>query len=202
LSGIVRWQTSGGSNINAEVDIMHLLRDHCADKLQGLAILPMDERYGKPGHDDSNTQALRHAGFDPGEATWVDVLMHDVPFDQTVSFYNDVASAALANAGVIVGQFGMGDNGHVAGVQPDSPAAEADEATVAGYDWSDYRRLTLTPAALKQVDVGYMLAYGGGKKDALQRMQQNKETLHKLPAILLYEIPEVYVYNDAIKSKG
>ena len=58
----------------------------------------------------------------------------------------------------------MGDNGHVAGIQPDSPAATADEATVAGYDWSDFQRLTMTPVALARSDVGYLLAYGANKK--------------------------------------
>jgi 6-phosphogluconolactonase/glucosamine-6-phosphate isomerase/deaminase len=158
----------------------------------------MDERYGKPGHADSNTEALRKAGFDPGEATWVDVLMHDAPFDQTVSFYGEVAATALANAAVVIGQFGLGGDGHVAGILPDSPAADADEVTVAGYEWKDYTRMTLTPVALKQVTSAYVLAYGDGKKEALERLRANSETLAALPAKLLYEIPEVYVYNDQL----
>jgi 6-phosphogluconolactonase/glucosamine-6-phosphate isomerase/deaminase len=198
----VLWLTSGGSNVNAEVIIMQALRTHCADKLDGLAILPMDERYGAPGHENSNTEALRHAGFDPGAATWVDVLMHDVSFEQTVSFYNEIAATALSKAGVVIGQFGLGSDAHVAGVLPGSPAVNADETTVAGYEWEDYVRMTLTPTALKQVDTAYVLAYGEGKKDALERLRANIESLSELPAKLLYDIPEIYVYNDAIKSKG
>ncbi|HSX43358.1 MAG TPA: 6-phosphogluconolactonase [Candidatus Saccharimonadales bacterium] len=198
----VLWLTSGGSNIALEVEIMGLLRAHCGDHLEGLAIVPMDERYGKPRHADSNVEQLRASGFDPGAATLVDVLMHDAPFDQTVDFYNDVASTALANAGLVVGQFGLGTDAHVAGILPASPAAEADEATVAGYEWSDYTRMTLTPTALSAVHVGYVLAYGAGKKVALNRLLKNKEDLSELPAKLLYEIPEVYVYNDAISSEG
>lgn len=198
----VLWLTSGGSNIAVEVAIMQLLRTHCDSKLEGLAIMPMDERYGHPDHADSNVAALRAAGFDAGAATLVDVLMHDVPLDQTVSFYNDVAATALANASVIIGQFGLGADAHVAGILPGSPAAEADEATVAGYEWSDYTRMTLTPAALRQVQVGYVVAHGASKKVALNRLQKNKEDLPELPAKLLYEIPEVYVYNDVISSEG
>lgn len=194
----VLWLTSGGSNVQAEVRVMNMLQDQHKDKLGGLAILPMDERYGKPGHKDSNAEAMRKAGFDPGAATWVDVLMHDVPFDQTVSFYTDVAATAFANAGIIIGQFGLGNDAHTAGVLPDSPAADADEVTVAGYNWTDYTRMTLTPVALKQVQVAYVLAYGDGKKEALQRLQANTETLAQLPAKLLYYIPKVYVYNDQL----
>jgi 6-phosphogluconolactonase/glucosamine-6-phosphate isomerase/deaminase len=198
----VLWLVSGGSNVELEVQVMEKLHLHCADKLPRLAIMPMDERYGKPGHPDSNTQQLREAGFEAGTATWVDVLMHDVPFDQTIDFYNEVSATALANAMVVVGQFGLGPDGHTAGLLPGSPATEIDNATVAGYEWSDYTRLTLTPHALRQVTIAYVPAYGQGKKVALQRLRKNKEDLAELPSALLYEIPEVYVYNDAISSEG
>lgn len=194
----VLWLTSGGSNTAIEVDVMKLVREHADDKLGGLAIMPMDERYGNPGHKDSNTQQLREAGFDPGTATWVDVLTHDVPFDQTVSFYGEVAAAALTNAAVIIGQFGLGPDGHVAGILPGSPATDADEVAVAGYEWTDYPRMTLTPMALRRVQVAFVPAYGEGKKEALKRLQKNDEPLEVLPAKLLYDIPEVYVYNDVI----
>lgn len=197
----VLWLTSGGSNTAVEVEVMALVREHAEDKLGGLAIMPMDERYGAPGHTNSNTQQLRDAGFDPGVATWVDVLVHNVPFDQTIDFYNDVAATALASASVIVGQFGLGSDGHTAGILPGSPAATADEVTVAGYEWSDYTRLTLTPTALKRVTVAYVPAYGDNKKVALERLQKNQESLSHLPAALLYQIPEVYVYNDQIENE-
>lgn len=194
----VLWLTSGGSNVAAEVKIMQLVRERADSELGGLAILPMDERYGQPGHAYSNTEALRKAGFAPGAATWVDVLAHDADFEQTVSFYGEVAAAALANAGVIVGQFGVGGDGHTAGILPGSPATDPGEVAVVGYEWSDYQRMTLTPAALKRVQVAYVLAYGAGKKAALKRLQKNTEPLEDLPAKILYDIPEVYVYNDHI----
>lgn len=198
----VLWLISGGSNVAPEVEIMSRLREQCGGNLTQLTVLPMDERYGERGHAGSNTQMLREAGFDPGAATWIDVLARNMPFDQTIDFYNDVAATTLSSAQVVIGQFGMGDNGHVAGVQPESPAATADETTVAGFTWSDYDRLTLTPRALKRIDAGYLLAYGPSKKEALQRLQERAESLAGLPAVLLYEIPEVYVYNDHVESEG
>jgi 6-phosphogluconolactonase/glucosamine-6-phosphate isomerase/deaminase len=197
----VLWLVSGGSNIEIEATVMQKLRNHCTDRLSGLAILPMDERYGAPGHADSNTEALRQAGFDPGVATWVDVLMHNVSFEQTIDFYNEVTAAAIANAGVIVGQFGLGADAHVAGILPGSPATDDTTKTAVGYKWSDYTRLTLTPHALKEVDVAYVPAYGAGKKTALQRLRDNKELLKELPAKLLYDIPEVCVYNETLTEK-
>jgi 6-phosphogluconolactonase/glucosamine-6-phosphate isomerase/deaminase len=197
----VLWLVSGGSNVEAEVAIMDAVRQAAADRLPGLAILPMDERYGPLGHEHSNSQALRAAGFDPGAAVWMDVLVHNVEFEPTVSFYNEVASTLLANAGVVIGQFGIGADGHVAGILPHSPSVDADEVIVAGYDWSDYPRLTLTPTALQRLDVGYVLAYGSVKQRALDRLQTRSEPLDALPATLLYDIPEVYIYTDAEVGK-
>jgi 6-phosphogluconolactonase/glucosamine-6-phosphate isomerase/deaminase len=198
----VLWLTSGGSNIAIEKRVMDLVRTHASEHLASLAILPIDERYGPSGHADSNATQLQKAGFDPGAAMWVDVLMHNLPFDQTVTFYTELVSTALASAGLIVGQFGIGSDGHVAGIKPDSPATEPDESTIAGYEWSDYTRMTLMPAALKQINVGFLIAYGEDKGLPLKKLQEHKTSFNKLPAMLLHEIPEVYVYNGHIESEG
>jgi len=198
----VLWLVSGGSNIAAEISVMHTVHKRAKKQLPNLAILPMDERYGPKGHPNSNSEQLRQAGFDPGTAVWVDVLMHGLSFEQTVSFYHEVASTALAHADCIIGQFGLGGDGHTAGILPGSPATGTSEPVVVGYTWSDYQRMTLTPVALANVQIGYVLAYGTGKREALARLQKNAEPLAKLPAKILYEIPEVYIYNEDIKLRG
>jgi 6-phosphogluconolactonase/glucosamine-6-phosphate isomerase/deaminase len=198
----VVWLTSGGSNVELEVHIMDNLRENAATMLQNLTILPIDERYGDPGHENSNAELMRRSGFLAGNANWIDILAHDVSFAETIEYYDDVVSEAIALAHVVVGQFGLGVDGHVAGILPGSPACDEDYATVVGYEWSDYVRLTLSPHALSQINVAYVPAYGSSKGDALRRLQLNEETVVDLPARLLYEIPEVYVYNDSITSEG
>jgi 6-phosphogluconolactonase/glucosamine-6-phosphate isomerase/deaminase len=197
----VLWLVSGGSNIQLEVDVMNQLQESGTVRLSGLAILPVDERYGEPGHADSNTAQLRNAGFDPGTAVWVDVLTHNVPFDQTMSFYNDVASTAFANASVVIAQFGMGGDGHIAGMLPDSPGVSAEPVVVIGYEWSDYTRMTLSADILRGVQVAYVPAFGKSKEKALDRFRANTEPFEKLPAKLLYELPEVFIYTDQLKTE-
>ena len=198
----VLWLVSGGSNIQAEKLIMDALSERASDKLGGLAILPMDERFGESGHKDSNSEQLRKAGFNPGKGTWIDILMHNLPFDQTLSFYSDVSAAAFSNADTIVGQFGMGSDGHIAGIKPFSPATDVDESTVAGYEWEDYDRMTLAAASLRQITHSYLLAYGKDKKKPLQQLMKKTSTFKRLPAVLLCDLPDVYVYNDQIESEG
>jgi len=198
----VLWLVSGGSNIAAEVAVMQQLQDSVPQQLSSLAVLPMDERYGPAGHADSNSQQLRAAGFVSGAASWIDILDHGDSLEQTLEFYNDITATLLANAGLIVGQFGLGSDGHTAGILPGSPAAEADTATVAGYQWHDYTRLTLTPQALRQVQVGFVLAYGESKRRALDHLQAAQLPLRTLPARLLGEIPNMTIYNDHLESEG
>lgn len=197
----VLWLVSGGSNVAAEVSIMQKLRDHTGSSLAKLTIIPMDERYGEPGHKDSNSEQLRQAGFLSGAAEWIDVLAHDVSFSETIEYYDNAVSEAMAVANVVVGQFGLGADGHVAGLLPNSPATTEDYATVVGYEWKDYVRLTLTPRALGGIDAAYVLAYGDSKQTALQRLQANHDSLENLPAKVLYDIKESYVFNDQIESR-
>lgn len=192
----VLWLTSGGSNVGLQVEIMRRLHTTIPDRLERLSILPLDERYGPPGHADSNVQQLRAAGFEPGAARWLDILAADLPLPATVERYTEAARSAFAEADLIVGQFGMGTDGHVAGILPDSPACTDDAATVIGYDWSDYTRLTLSIDMLKKVQVAYVAAFGESKRPAIERLGHNDEPAEKLPAKILYDIAEAYVYTD------
>lgn len=198
----VLWFVSGGSNIAIEVQIMKQLQDTYPELLDGLAILPMDERYGESGHADSNVAGLRKAGFESGTATFVDVLMHNVNFEQTVDFYGEVTSTALAYADYVIGQFGLGTDGHVAGLLPRSPALNPSESVISGYEWTDYPRMTLTTGTLKHFSTSYVLAYGDSKRQALERLRDNTESLEDLPAKILYELPDVYIYNDQLESEA
>src|SRR5688572_20869077 len=85
----VLWLLCGGSNIPLSVAVMRQLP---ADKLADLRCLLADERYGVPGHADSNWQQLAEAGFmdrlSPGDpAILPAVLMPDMTLEDTCSHY-------------------------------------------------------------------------------------------------------------------
>ena len=197
----VIWLVCGGSNIAAEVDIMTQLQKTSADTLANLLILPMDERYGSPGHADSNYKQMKDAGFEPGAALWVDVLSQDQPLAETINYYGAMTETAFASADYILGVFGLGTDGHTAGVLPHTPATATDAKAVVGYDSPPYTRLTLAPHLLIQTSAAYVLAYGPTKKVPLERLQHNNEPREALPSELFYDIADVYVYNDAITTE-
>lgn len=195
---MVLWLVCGGSNIAIEVAISEQL----TGPTKNLTILPMDERYGPPGHADSNYLQLHEAGFDPHDAQWTDVLERDLPLQETVAYYSELVQGAQAEADYTIGLFGLGADGHTAGVLPGSPATSEDYATVVGYEWKDFTRMTMTPRELVKTDTAFILAYGANKKEALERLQKGVEPLRDLPSVLHHQIPEVYVYNDQIESEG
>jgi 6-phosphogluconolactonase/glucosamine-6-phosphate isomerase/deaminase len=124
-----------------------------------------------------------------------------LPLDDTVEYYRHLVENAFACAASVIGVFGLGEDGHTAGVKPGSPAVPDTAATVVGYDSPPFVRLTLTPQQLVQTNAAFVLAYGESKLETLQRLQQNSDSLEELPAKLLYDIQEVYVYNDQIRSE-
>ena len=197
----VVWLVCGGSNIAAEVRIMTRLREDAGDALRNLVILPTDERYGPPGHADSNYTQLQTAGFDPGPAVWTDVLGGNLPLAPTVDYYSELVADAFAQADMVIAQFGIGPDGHIAGILPDSPATVADAATVIGYDWTDFTRMTITAPQLVQADQAFALAYGENKRAALERLQTHREPAKQLPSSLLYDIARAYVYNEYIATE-
>lgn len=194
----VLWLVCGGSNISTQVAVMKLLCVEKPELLTQLTILPMDERYGEPGHTDSNYRQMKEAGFSPGTAKWHDVLAGNLPLAETVEHYGELVEDSFAAAQFVIGTFGMGADGHTAGVLPNSPAVTDDEATVVGYEAPGFTRLTITPSWLIRCNVAYVLAYGEAKAKALTNLKAHALCLEDMPAGLHYDIAEVTVYNDYI----
>lgn len=189
----VLWLLSGGSNIPVSVDVMRVL----PEQLQpNLTIALTDERYGAPNHPDSNWLQLTEAGFQPGNSKIIPVLSSEArPLAQVVASYEKRLKQALDDAGIVIGQFGIGADGHTAGILQHSSAV-ADENLVCGYQAPDFARITLTPSAIRQVNAAYIFAFGAEKQSALEDLRTKEVTVAEQPAQLLKEINEVRIYTD------
>ena len=190
----VLWFFSGGSNIPLTVRIIGRLP---AELTKNLVIMPVDERFGPVGHADSNVQQLLDAGFDSKRATFVPVL-DGSDETTTVRRFSDHLTNFLAKSDAVIGQLGMGADGHIAGILPHSPAIGA-QGQVAIYDGSDgRRRVTPTFGVLQKLTATYLFAYGSSKKAALEQLRNDTLPLAEQPAQILKDMPNVYVYNDQI----
>jgi 6-phosphogluconolactonase/glucosamine-6-phosphate isomerase/deaminase len=192
----VLWLVSGGSNISLSIQVMQEL---LPETHKNLAIMLADERFGVFNHKDSNMHQLAALGFQPGTATVVPALVPgEQTFDETCVRYNRAIRTAFRSADVIIGQFGMGADGHIGGILPGSPAADPTKKFVVGYDAGTFLRITLTPYAIRQVTTAYLFAFGDTKRKALIELRQKAVSLRQQPAQILHQVDEAYVYNDQI----
>ena len=190
----VLWLVSGGSNVPLSVAIMQGLSPSLT---VNLSILLTDERFGPTGHVDSNATQLLEAGFNHKQATILPVLVGVPSLADSIARYESTARQALSTADYVIGQFGIGSDGHIAGILPNSPAVDAADF-VAAYQSDPFLRLTLTAHALKRLSVAFVFAYGAAKHQALEQLRDSTMSYAEQPAQILKELPEAYVYNDQI----
>ncbi|HXH26488.1 MAG TPA: 6-phosphogluconolactonase [Candidatus Acidoferrum sp.] len=184
----VLWLLSGGSNIAREVATSRQLVGQ--SQAGTLTAMLMDERFGAPGHHDSNWQQLHEAGF---ALDVPQVLRTGELLEGVAEAYDATIRHAFAEADIIIGQFGIGADGHTAGLLPGAPVMDA-ATLVAGYRLPGFQRITLTPKALLQVDVAFVFAAGADKHPALEKLQNETLPLVQQSAQIFKQLREVYIY--------
>ena len=189
----VLWLVCGGSSIPLAVQAM---KNVPKSRQKQLTIALTDERYGEFDHPDSNWRQLRETGFDAGEATIIPTLAPNLSLADSVQEYEYAIAKAFTSADIVIAQFGIGADGHIAGALPHSPAI-TDDKLVVGYEAGQFTRITLTPAALRNIDVAFAFVYGESKRPALENLQKTLPVADE-PAQILKEISESYIYNDQI----
>ena len=196
----VLWLIPGGSNIPIAFDVMDTIRKELSETgssalLAHLTITLTDERYGPVGHPDSNWKQLQDTGIDFSGVKAYSILDGST-LPETVAKYGATISDILKSTDVIVGQFGMGADGHIAGILPHSPAVSENVLPTAGYESKLFTRVSLTFPILRKIAVAYMFVSNSTKKEAIERLRTDGISLDDQPAQILKEIPEVYVYID------
>ena len=194
----VTWFLSGGSNIQLIVRSMAMVPPQLTGNL---TVLLTDERYGIPGHPDSNWTQLDAAGFKPEGARVLRTLRPEHTRDDTAAAYAADVELATSEADVVIAQFGIGGDGHIAGILPGSEGSllgldDDDAPLVVGYDGGAYQRITITPPVWRDIDVAYAVANGETKKGTLQRLVTEDLSIEFQPAQLLKTVPEAYLYTD------
>lgn len=190
----VLWLVCGGSNIKAAVKVMDQIDDAASEKL---AIFLTDERFGAVGHEHSNARQLRDAGFNPKQAIFVPMLDPGFTLEETQERYAQALQRAVEHADVVIAQFGIGADGHIAGILPHTPAVEA-TAWVTAYEAPPYTRVTMTFDAMRHITAAYAMVFGDEKQKALHKLQHEELPLAEEPSQILKELPEAYVFNDQV----
>lgn len=188
----VLWLLSGGSSTTIAIETAKQLTD--APNLKNLAITLTDERYGKPGHRDENWQQLLDLGFSLPSAITYRPLRGGDKIATQESFETWIKKQ-IASSTYRVGIFGIGTDGHTAGIKPNSDATSAGGASVL-FTGDDFERLTITYQTIAKLHEAVVQASGSDKKEVLQHLLNKSASLHDMPAQILHKIPSVTLYSD------
>jgi 6-phosphogluconolactonase/glucosamine-6-phosphate isomerase/deaminase len=191
----VLWLIPGGSALTVAAAVSRQLQGRDLSKLH---VTLTDERYGAVGHPDSNWQQLSEAGFQVPGASVYPVLSGTDRAGTTAAFA-DYMERQLQTIDFKLGLFGIGPDGHTAGVLPNSPAV-SDSRLAATYDAGNYQRITLTPPAISRLDEAVVYAMGADKKPALEALQTSVP-LAEQPAQVLKQVPKLTIFTDQYNQK-
>lgn len=192
----VLWLLPGGSNIRISAAVFKLLTE---DELSRITVTLTDERFGPIGHPHSNYFQLEQAGFDFSKVNATPILADKYDsLDETVERFERTINDLFAESQIIIGQFGMGGDGHIAGIMPHSVASQEIERLAVGYKTDDFTRITMTFNAILMVDRAYLIAFGQSKLEALVSLRDKAIELNAQPAQILRQVNDVLVINDMI----
>ncbi len=197
----VLWLICGGSNIPTAAEAMNELRASVDPALlANLTVAQTDERYGPVGHPDSNWKQMQDVHFNWNGIKTISILTGE-PLEETVAAYaralKPVFEATLARGGAVIGQFGLGEDGHIAGILPHSPGVH-DTSFATGYESEPFTRISLSFPILRHVSAAYVFAFGKKKQETIQKLMNSTLSLDDEPAQILKEMPEAYLYSDMI----
>lgn len=180
---------SGGSAIGVAIEADRLLKG----TLSNLTITLADERYGPPGHNDSNMAQLMSHGFNVSGANILPVLTGQ-SFEKTDSNFNKLVQQIFNDSDYVIALLGIGADGHTAGLLPGSSVIKSSNMAE-GYAGPDYQRITLTPKALIKLDEAVVYTQGEAKKPVLENLDKAID-IAAMPAQILNKINKVTLFND------
>lgn len=187
----VLWLVPGGSAMTVAVKVSQNLQEEDTSRLFiGLT----DERFGELNHSEENWIQLKELGFSlrPGQGYRV---LCGVDSSETTSRYNDKLAELLHEYDFKIGLFGVGADGHTAGIKPGSIAVESDNF-VESFVGDDFERITMTAKAVKLLDEVVVFAYGSEKHDTLREILKEDVPFSAQPAQVLKKVDKSTLFSD------
>lgn len=188
----VLWLVPGGSGIAVAAEVSKLLAHM---DLSNLTVTLTDERYGPIGHPDSDWLHLEEAGFQLPGATLVPVLTGENR-TATTDHFSKTLQELLEKSDYKLGFFGIGPDGHTAGILPHSVAAESTELACE-YDAGQFERITTTPATIAMLDEIVVYGMGEAKKPTLEQLNEDYSVVDQ-PAQALKQVPLLTIFTDQL----
>lgn len=187
----VLWLVPGGSAMKVATEVLTRLEDEDTSRL---CITLTDERYGRPGHEDENWSQLAQLGFAVSSINAYRVLRGE-DAETTARDFSEKLRELFATYEYKIGLFGIGSDGHTAGIKPHSVAVHSTELA-AYFAGDDHERVTMTPEAICQLDEVVVYAYGDDKHETLRQVIGDELPLEDQPAQVLKSVKKATLFSD------
>lgn len=191
----VLWLVPGGSAMSVPSQVSKRLQS--TDTSQ-LFVTLTDERYGQVGHQDENWLQLSDLGFVLGNGGGYRVLTGDDIQLTTEKYYLKLADL-FGQYDFKIGMFGIGADGHTAGIKPGSVAVDS-QNFAESFSGDDFQRITMTPKAVRLLDEVVAFAYGDDKHLTLKQILTTDLPLIDQPAQVLKTVDRSTLFSDMTES--
>lgn len=182
---------TGGSSIAVCVKVSELLKN---ESCSNLVVMLTDERYGPVDHADSNWCKLIKEGFSIKDAKLIPIIEGD-SHKLTTEHFNKNLDEELKSAEYKIGMFGIGADGHTAGILPESTAIDCINLAC-GYDTHTFSRITMTPKAIELLDEAVVWTQGQEKWKVIADLDESDIDIHIEPAQILKKVPLLTIFTD------
>lgn len=154
------------------------------NKLSNVSFYFGDERCVSPEHLESNYAMAMQTLFKKGIPN--NCVIHRIQAEK--QDLNAVAEAyeSLIPENIDILLLGIGEDGHVASLFPNSPQLHEQKrlcVPVIGPK-APYKRLTVTPPVIKNALITYILAAGESKKEIVDKVNRMEEDVDIIPAVM------------------
>lgn len=187
----VLWLVPGGSAMKVATKVLEGLEDIDTSKL---CITLTDERYGRPNHSDENWMQLEQLGFNVATINAYRVLRGE-DIESTAQDFGDKLARLFETYDYKIGMFGIGADGHTAGIKPHTEAVASDEYA-AQFEGEDFARVTMTPKAVARLDEVVAYAHGADKHATLAQLLTQDIPFADQPAQVLKAVPKSTLFSD------
>ncbi len=186
----VFWVLSGGSGGKVCAEVSKRL----TGDLSGLITTLSDERYVPVGDPDENWQQLLDYGFKVSGAT-VYRPIQGKDRATTAAGLGKWIESQFAKADYRIGVFGIGADGHTAGIKPDTSAVTA-TGWATDFTGDDFERITITFDVIKQLDEVVIQAMGADKATVLDELLHQDLPIQTQPAQILKSVAKSTLFTD------
>ncbi|HEX9679443.1 MAG TPA: 6-phosphogluconolactonase [Candidatus Saccharimonadales bacterium] len=187
---------SGGSSLNPVKEAFKLLDDETVGRIQ---LLQVDERYVDLSSSDSNWRQIKRALGSKFKrlASSAGMLTRGEDAEDIAITYEMEIRELLAGADETIGVYGVGADGHIAGMLPTKQPEEftrfLDGRLVVDYQAHDFVRITTTGALVTKLNELIVFACGPQKTAAVERIDQRLQP-HEHPAQMLKDAARVKLF--------